>query len=139
MLARKLLAIAGLTLALSTLGSAVAFAAKPGETSSSSISLVLLSGASPTTLTNPTYGDLVTFNVTTAATAYPYVNLNCYQNGVLVAEGWASFFDGALGDRTFALYSPQWTAGAADCTAYLAMNWHGKWKHLAWTSFHVDP
>jgi hypothetical protein len=108
-------------------------AAHKADKSTSSISLVLPSGAS-----EPRFGDHVTFSVSTA-TAYPYVNLKCYQNGNLIGEGWAGFFDGALGDRTFGLYSPQWTGGAADCTAYLDMNSNGKWKQLASTSFHVDP
>ena len=105
------------------------------QSTSSSLSLVLLNS----TAAVPRWGQVVTFNVSTDATAYPYVNLKCYQNGNMVAEGWAGFFAGALGDRTFGLYSPQWTGGAADCTAYLDMNSNGKWKQLASTSFHVDP
>jgi hypothetical protein len=85
------------------------------------------------------WGQQVTFNVSTDATAYPYVNLRCYQYGNLVADGWAGFFPGALGDQTFGLYSPQWTGGAANCTAYLDMNSKGKWKQLASTSFQVEP
>ena len=141
MLVRTALAVASLTLALSALGGDVALAAKTDRSSSSSIVLVLLNApATPTTaVSGPRYGDLVTFNVSTDETAYPFVNLKCYQNGDLVAEGWAGFFDGALGDRTFGLYSPQWTGGAADCTAWLDMYSHGKWKELASTSFHVNP
>ncbi|TMK27893.1 MAG: hypothetical protein E6G64_11230 [Actinobacteria bacterium] len=141
MFVRIALAVASLTLALSALGGDVALAAKTDRSSSSSIVLVLLNApATPTTaVSGPRYGDLVTFNVSTDETAYPFVNLKCYQNGDLVAEGWAGFFDGALGDRTFGLYSPQWTGGAADCTAWLNMYSHGKWRQLVSTSFHVDP
>lgn len=108
----------------------------PNKSSSSSISLALPSGAAVTS--GPNYGDVVTFNVSTTETQYPYVNLLCYQNGTLVAEGWAGFFDGALGSGAFGLYSPQWTSGAADCTATLDMNSNGHWKELASTSFHVN-
>ena len=121
---------------------ASAFAANGGGPvkSSSSISLVMVNsaGATPAAASSPSYGDSVTFDVSTTATQYPYVNLLCYQNGVLVAEGWAGFFEGALGNRTFALYSPQWTGGEANCTAWLDMNSHGRWKQLASTSFHVN-
>lgn len=86
----------------------------------------------------PRYGDFVTFDISTTETAYPYVNLKCSQNGQLVAEGWDGFFDGALGDRLFGLYSPSWTGGAADCTAWLVKYANGRWKQLATTSFHVD-
>jgi hypothetical protein len=86
----------------------------------------------------PRYGDMVTFDISTTETAYPYVNLKCYQNGQLVAEGWEGYFDGALGDRFFGLYSPIWTGGAADCTAWLDKYANGRWKQLASTSFHVS-
>jgi hypothetical protein len=56
---------------------------------------------------------------------------------MLVGEPWEGFFDGALGDRTFTLSSPQWTGGAADCTASLEAYVNGRWKPLASTSFHV--
>ena len=139
MLVRTALMFASLALAFSALGGDAALAARPDKSSSSSINLVLLNAASTSAVSGPRYGDLVTFSVSTDATSYPYVNLTCFQDGVLVAEGWAGFFDGALGDRTFGLYSPQWTAGEADCTAWLDMYSHGKWKPLASTSFHVDP
>jgi len=119
----------------------VAVAGRPGgDSSSSSISLVVLNGGEVASLdVGPRYGDQVTFNVATTATTTPYVNLKCYQNGVLVAEGWEGFFDGALGDRIFTLWSPQWTGGEAECTAWLAMYSKSRWKMLASTSFHVNP
>ena len=140
MRARQALAVASLTLVISSLGADVAFAAKPDRSSSSSIILVLLnaSAATTTAVTGPRYGDQVTFDVSTDATAYPYVNVKCYQNGVVVGEGWAGFFDGALGDQTFTLWSPRWSGGAADCTAWLDMYSNGRWKQLASTSFHVN-
>jgi hypothetical protein len=87
----------------------------------------------------PNYGDTVTFQISTTATTRPYVNLHCYKNGVLVAQGSNGYFDGALNtSRNFKLSSPQWTGGAADCTAYLDMYTKRGWSHLASTSFHVD-
>ena len=66
------------------------------------------------------------------------MNLNCYQNGALVGQGWATFFTGGS-PGTFGLSSPIWQSGAADCTADLGMYANnGKWKVLASTSFHVD-
>ena len=89
----------------------------------------------------PNYRDLVLFNLSTTATTQPFVNLQCFQNGGLVLNGWNGYFDGALNStRTFGLSSASWQGGAADCTAYLntyARN--GRWTQLASTSFHVDP
>lgn len=108
----------------------------PNKSSSSSITLVVPIGvAAPT---GPNYGGTVTFNVSTTATQYPYVNLQCFQNNALVGQGWAGFFAGALGSESFGLYAPQWTSGAADCTAWLDMSVNGHWKVLASTSFHVN-
>jgi hypothetical protein len=86
----------------------------------------------------PNYGDTVTFNVSTTATTEPFVNLICYQNGVLVYNTWV--FAGSLDtSSTFQLGSGGWTGGAADCTAKLGMYVSGtKYKVLASSSFHVD-
>jgi hypothetical protein len=67
----------------------------------------------------PNWGDVVTFNIATTATTSPYVHLSCSQNGVVVAEGWDGYFDGALGGRNFGLSSPSWPSGAATCKANL--------------------
>jgi hypothetical protein len=111
----------------------------PNRSSTSTISLMVVgtAGVATAATIDATYGGTVSFNISTTATAYPFVNLKCYQNGALVAQGWAGFFDGALGSRTFGLYSPQWTGGAADCTANLDMKSGTKWKVLATTAFHV--
>jgi len=106
-----------------------------GSTSaSSSISLVVLNSTDGL----PHWGGEVTFNTSTTATDQPFVNLLCYQNGVLVAEGWAGFFEGALNSGyTFGLDSGAWQSGAADCTAWLDMHTRHGWRQLASTSFHV--
>ena len=129
------LALAGVAYAANGVGS--------NKTSSSSISppIVVSAGApatAPTSTTTPHFGDTVTFEVSTTATTTPFVNLNCYQNGALAAQGWATFFAGGSAG-TFGLSSPIWKSGAADCTADLGMySNNSKWKVLASTSFHVD-
>ena len=124
----------------------VAFAANgagSNKTSASKISPpIVLSAAAPTaapaSTTAPRFGDTVTFDVSTTATTTPFVNLNCYQNGALVAQGWATFFTGGAAGA-FGLSSPIWKSGAANCTADLGMySNNGKWTVLASTSFHVD-
>ena len=85
------------------------------------------------------FGDTVTFNASTTATTQPYVNLLCYQNGVLVMNSWMGFFDTALNrTRNFGLYSPSWQSGAADCTAWVDMSTRQGTAQLASTSFHVN-
>jgi hypothetical protein len=101
-----------------------------GTTGTSSISLVLLNSSDGLAH----YDQSVTFNISTTATTQPWVNLKCFQNGALVAEGWNGFFEGSLSGRNYTLASPSWTGGAADCTAYLTTP---QWAVLASTSFHV--
>jgi hypothetical protein len=107
--------------------------------SSSSISAPVMVSTATTTgaaAVNPSFGDTITFNVSTTQTGNPFVNLNCYQNGALVAQDWAAFWPSS---ENFILSSPAWTSGAADCTANLDMYVNStKYKVLASTSFHVD-
>jgi hypothetical protein len=122
-----------------------ALAAPGGKNASqSSISLVTSTSAFTAAATDgPSYGDSVTFAVSTTATAQPFVHLKCFQNGSLVLESWQAWFEGGLGDRSFTLGgSPAWQSGDADCTAYLE-NWDSYSKNrrisvLASTSFHVN-
>lgn len=87
----------------------------------------------------PNYGDTVMFEVSTTATTQPYVHLQCYQNGSLVAEGWRGYFDGSLDYPYFGLYGGSWSGGAADCIAYLVKGSTARgWTTLASTSLHVD-
>jgi len=139
----KTLYVASFAGALALAGTAFASnGAGPNKSSSSSIgSPVVVSTAvgtvaTATATTSPTYGDTITFDVSTTEMD-PYVDLKCYQNGAQVSEGWAAFRVGA--ERTFVLDSPLWSSGAADCTADLGVFANnGKWKVLATTSFHVD-
>jgi len=83
----------------------------------------------------PNWADWVSFTISTTATDQPWVNLKCYVNGYLVAEGWNGYFVGSLTGTTFGLYSPQWSGGPAECTAYLT---NPQWQVLGSTSFHVN-
>jgi hypothetical protein len=105
---------------------------KPPRGGTATISLVLLNSTDGLAH----YGQTVTFNVSTTATDQPWVNVKCYQGRTLVAEGWNGYFDGSLTGRNFGLASPQWTSGAADCTAYVTTP---QWAVLGSTSFHVYP
>ena len=115
-----------------------ALAGKP----SSSLSLVLLSSSSSAALASaeaePSYGDQVTFDVSSTETSRPFVNLRCYQNGAFVYDGWHGFFDSYVPEPNFTLASGYWTGGAADCTARL-VEWgrNGRERTLASLDFHV--
>jgi hypothetical protein len=86
----------------------------------------------------PNWGDTVTFNVSTTATTTPFVYLNCYQNGALVASGTKGFWDGSIDPNwNFGLSSPTWQSGAADCVASLEMQTKKGWSQLASVSFQV--
>jgi len=85
-------------------------------------------------------GQHVTFNVTTSATASPFVSLNCYQGGVWVYTASAGFFAAYPWSQVFTLASTSWMSGAADCTALLYSTKDGtRTTTLATTSFHVYP
>jgi len=109
---------------------------KPGPDPSATISLVVLNSTDGL----PHSGQTVTFNVSTAATDQPWVTVGCYQNGGLVYKTSNGIFSTSL-NQIFTLASNSWSAGAADCTAWL-QNWdnyrkHGAIQNLASMSFHV--
>jgi hypothetical protein len=81
----------------------------------------------------PHWGNTVTFTLNTTI-SQPWVHLVCSQGGTVVAQGWNGYFVGSLTGTNFGLYSPQWTSGAADCTAYLTTP---QWSVVGSTSFHV--
>jgi hypothetical protein len=64
------------------------------------------------------YGDTVTFNVSTSA-SYPSVELDCSQGGTLVYAHTAGFYPSYGWSRDYTLSGGMWTGGAADCTATL--------------------
>lgn len=135
LLARRVLGAAMAALCVTFAPAALAAKGGAGGTSgTSSISLVVLNSTDGL----PHWGGEVTFNISTTATTQPYVNLLCYQNGVLVLNAWNGYFAEALNSsRNFGLDSGAWKGGAADCTAWLDMATKRGFQHLASTSFHV--
>jgi len=133
------LVVTALTLALSLSVATPAFAKGGhggGGSSGSSVSLVLVDSLDGLAHT----GQLVTFTVTTSATASPFVSLNCYQGGVWVYTASAGFFAAYPWSRNFTLSSMSWTGGDADCTARLYSSRDGtRTTTLATSSFHVYP
>jgi hypothetical protein len=107
-----------------------------GSGGSSSLSLVMVNDLNGNGA--PNYGDTVTFSISTTATTSPYVNLSCYQNGVLVASADSGFFSGyPWATQNMTLKTTLWTGGAADCTATLY--YYGSKKvTLAKLPFRVD-
>src|SRR5207247_146415 len=78
----------------------------------------------------PDHGDVVKFNVSTTATTAPFVNLQCFQNGVEVLNSWNAYYAGTLDPMgwDFGLASGVWQSGAANCTAWLVMySRNGSW------------
>ena len=105
-----------------------------GGSSSSSLSLVLLNSSDG----QAHWGQQVTFDVVTTATASPFVSLNCYQGSTWVLTASAGFFPSYPWSRDFTLSSGAWPGGAADCTARLYMTKDGsRTTTLATLNFHV--
>src|ERR1051326_732471 len=75
----------------------------------------------------PNYGDIVTFDVSTPCTNYPFITLRCYQNGNLVGQQSDAMFPGSLGENFTLGGSLAWQSGAADCIASLE-NWDRYYK-----------
>ena len=109
---------------------------KGGGTNGSSLGLVIIDSTDGVAH----HGGRVTFDVSTTATDKPYVNVRCYQQGVLVYDGWAGFFIGAWFGQEFTLASTMWSSGAADCEARLVM-WgkNGRERTLMTMGFAVAP
>ena len=85
------------------------------QNTNSSLSLVLLNSIDG----QPHWGQQVTFTVSTTATTQPFVQLNCYNAGVLVYGFSAGFYPGYPWTQIYTLKSNAWTGGAASCTAML--------------------
>jgi len=83
-------------------------------------------------------GDQVTFEVTSDL-EYPNVSVEGYQGGKLVygeSHGW---WPGAMGGHTFTLGPTQlWTAGDADCRAYIYDPTKQHVHELGEIDFHVS-
>ena len=128
--------------AMAVMSLLLAVPALAGGRNSSSITLVMVSGASVSadTSSGPSYGSQVTFAVSTTATDRPYVTLNCYQNGQWLLSGQAGFYAAYPSGQNFTLASSSWTGGAGTCTATLGeLNADGtKFRALASTTFDVS-
>jgi hypothetical protein len=103
---------------------------------SSSISLVEVTGSDSV----PNWGEQITFNVSTTATNFPYVDLNCIQDGTTVYTATTGYFADYPWPWTqvMTLQSQAWTGGAADCTATLYYPTSKRIEVLATLPFHVD-
>ena len=132
--------VAGIT-ALVITGAALAAKQVPGSPkSSSTIELVMLADDGARAAgAQPSFGDQVTYDVSTGATAEPYVETTCFQNGTLVSKQSRGFFDGYYaGTQVFTLGPTNlWQGGAATCQARLVMWVNGKDRTLASMSFDV--
>jgi len=111
-------------LAVALLVVPVAFAARGGGGSkpggggsggSGSLSLAMVSDAGTPGVS---YGDTVTFNVSTSA-SFPSVQLACYQNGTLVYTSTRGFYPTYMWSDNYLLEGGYWSGGAASCTATL--------------------
>jgi hypothetical protein len=130
-------------LVVGAIGGVVSWAAfaAPHKDSGVTISLQLPPAIDNNSDGLPNFGDAVNFTVSTNADQ-TYVDLQCSQNGQVVADGWRGFFPNALDyGRPFGLSSGPWQSGAADCTAYVKhYTGHGKNPYitLGSTTFHVN-
>jgi hypothetical protein len=133
--------IGALVLALAVVP--VALAAKGGnsssggKTSSSTISIAepLVYDANGDGL--PNWGDTIRFNVSTTVTTEPFVELDCFQNGVVVYGANTGYFDSYSWPWTqnMKLGSQMWTGGDADCVASMFTFRNGHRWTLATLSF----
>jgi hypothetical protein len=128
-----LIAAAALGLVLAS-ASLAAQGGRPGGHGDSSISLVVLNGA-----TEPHLGGQVTFTVSTTESTGPWVNVNCYQNGALVYSQWHGFYADYLWDPVFSLGpTPSWQSGGAECVARLVeLRSNGRDRTLVTMSFYA--
>jgi hypothetical protein len=108
----------------------------PGS-GTSTFKLVILTGADQI----PNWGEQITFDVSTTATAFPHVDVTCAQNGVTVYAATTGFYSSYPWPwtRDMTLQSQAWASGAADCTARLYYLNGKRTATLATLAFHVYP
>ena len=136
----SLLAVAAMTAAAVAIVAPQAASANHGGHSTggtSSLKLVVLTGADQV----PNWGEQITFDVSTTATAYPNVDLTCVQNGTTVYGATTGYYDSYPWPwtRVMTLGSQAWTSGAADCTARLYYLDGKRTVTLATLAFHAYP
>ena len=109
--------------------------------SSSSVTLVPLSTAalSATASTSGVpFGSQVTFNVSTTATSFPWVEVRCSQGKTLVYAQTMGFFSSFYTAPVYQLGpTASWSSGAAACTATLFSYESARRHDLATTAFNV--
>jgi hypothetical protein len=114
----------------------VCTSALAGNPNSSSITLKVMTGSAPTSAV--LYGSNVSFNVSTTATNFPWVEVLCFNGRTLLFGQVQGFANGA--QPVYSLGPTQvWSGGSASCTATLFSTDSGKRKDLASTSFTVSP
>lgn len=103
----------------------------------SSLKLVILTGADQV----PNWGEQITFDVSTTATAYPHVDVTCTQNAVTVYGATTGYYSSYPWPWTqdMTLRSQSWASGAADCTATLYYLNGKRTATLFTLAFHVYP
>lgn len=132
-IAIALVAVVALVAGPATAGGRGGGKGKPGSGGSSSLTLVLLDGA-----TEAHHGGRVTFTVSTTATDRPFVSVNCYDGGTWVYSASAGFFPDYPWSRDFTLATTSWTSGPADCVAKLYTTRDGtRITTLATLDFHT--
>lgn len=129
--------VLALALVPAALAARVGHGGNPGTGASSTISSPVM--VTDTGTPGLSFGDTVTFNISTTATTQPYVNVQCFQNGALALNSWRGFWAGSIDNNwNFTLGSGMWSGGAADCTAYLGMDTKRGFQKLASAGFHVN-
>lgn len=114
-----------------------ASAARTPPTGGTAAPIQLINLTSPGTA--PSFGQQVTFKVSTTATAYPWVEVRCYQNSMLVYDNSAGFFASYKFPQEFTLGpTGSWTGGAANCTASVISYDSKRTKTIATLSFGVS-
>jgi hypothetical protein len=116
---------------------AAALAGKPAGGGSTSATIRLVNLSAPGAA--PAFGQQVTFNVSTTATAYPWVEVRCSQGGTLVYDNWVGYFSSYMFPQVFTLGPTQlWGGGAANCTATVVNKDTSRQKILATLNFPVS-
>jgi hypothetical protein len=102
----------------------------------STINMSVVSGSDSV----PNWDEQITFDVTTTATDYPYVDVACRQNGTTVYGATTGYFASYPWPWTqvMTLQSQSWTGGAADCTSTLYALDGKRIDVLATLNFHVN-
>jgi hypothetical protein len=131
-----------------TLGAVAAVLSSPGVASLSNLSAASGGGATSATIklvnlsepgAPPSFGQQVTFVVSTTATAYPWVEVQCYQGGALVYDNSVGYFSSYMFPQVFTLGpTALWGGGAATCKASAISYGTRRMKVLGILSFGVS-